>query len=434
MADKKILLISHNYAPEPTGIGKINGEMMDWLARGGYNCSVITTYPYYPQWKVQAPYRNIGYRTEKISYNGGSNYLTIYRCPSYIPVNPTGKKRVIQDFSYWFTMIWPIFKLFITREKFDLIITVAPPFHLAKLGLMIKKRLGSELLYHIQDLQIEASQTLNIVWNEKLLKRIFKIEKNILLNADHISGVSEGLIAKVKSKTNKDVYLFPNWVDTTYFYPISTYANLKFKWGYSSSDLIFLYSGSLGEKHGVEMILSAAELLHNTNPNVKFLICGSGPYINKLIQIARQKELTNVKFLPLQEKELFNEFLNMADYHLVLLKGNVRDLGMPSKLSTILAVGGVSIATSFPGTSLYEVITSHNLGYIIEPDDHTILTRLIQRLETEPVCEIKRKNARDYAIKNLNIDNVMDGMLSDVFKKEIYTSEEVQDPAFLEVG
>ena len=50
IANKKVLLISQNFTPEPTGIGKYNGEMMNWLAVNGYDCSVITTYPYYPQW------------------------------------------------------------------------------------------------------------------------------------------------------------------------------------------------------------------------------------------------------------------------------------------------------------------------------------------------------------------------------------------------
>ena len=50
---KNILLISGNYFPEPTGIGKYNNEMMIWLADHGFNCTVISTYPYYPFWQIQ---------------------------------------------------------------------------------------------------------------------------------------------------------------------------------------------------------------------------------------------------------------------------------------------------------------------------------------------------------------------------------------------
>lgn len=80
---KNILLISHNFSPEPTGIGKYNGEMIDWLAKNGYDCTVVTTYPYYPYWKVQPPYKNRWYKKEIINYPQSNSLLTVYRCPSY---------------------------------------------------------------------------------------------------------------------------------------------------------------------------------------------------------------------------------------------------------------------------------------------------------------------------------------------------------------
>ena len=404
--NKRILLISHNYSPEPTGIGKYNGEMMEWLANKGFECTVITTFPYYPYWKVQAPYRNRWYKKEVIQYPKGNSSITIHRCPSYVPLNPTGRKRIIQDFSFWTSMFWKTFKFIMGRQKFDLIITVAPPFHLAYLGLMLKRRNGGKLLYHIQDLQIEAAQELNMLSSKKLFDRIYKIEKDILTKADYISSISEGMINKIKAKANKEVFFFPNWADTTYFFPVDARDKLKNKWGYLESDIVFLYSGAIGEKQGLENVLQTAELLLN-NKHVKFIICGSGPYKEKLIQIAERKSLNNIKFLPVQEKELFNEFLNMADYHLILQKANAGDLVMPSKLTTILAVGGVSIVTTSPGTTLYNLISEHNLGYITTPEDHNSLSALINELKPGNDFETKKENARNYATQYLNIDSVM---------------------------
>src|SRR5256885_1053943 len=63
---KRILLLGGNFYPELTGIGKYNGEMIDWLAGHGHECTVVTTYPYYPYWKVQKPYdHSFWYRMEK---------------------------------------------------------------------------------------------------------------------------------------------------------------------------------------------------------------------------------------------------------------------------------------------------------------------------------------------------------------------------------
>ena len=101
---KRILLIGYNYFPEPTGIGKYNGEMMGWLAQEGHACSVLTTYPYYPYWKVQEPYKNsrFSFTVEKQTLDSGAS-LQVYRVPMYVPENPSGLKRIIQDFTFTLT-------------------------------------------------------------------------------------------------------------------------------------------------------------------------------------------------------------------------------------------------------------------------------------------------------------------------------------------
>ncbi|NCD68393.1 WcaI family glycosyltransferase [Mucilaginibacter agri] len=414
MVIKKVLLIGHNFAPEPTGIGKYNGEMISWLSSHGYDCTVVTTFPYYPQWKVQAPYHNSWwwYKKEVIE-QPGKLPVTVYRCPSYTPADPTGKKRMVQDMSFWTSKIWQVFKLILFKKKFDLIITVAPPFHLAYLGLMLRKLSGGKLVYHIQDLQIEAAQDLNILSNQTMFSRLYKMEKTILDSADFVSSISDGMIKKIEEKVDKKVLFFPNWADTSFFSPLDDRKMLKMDWGFSLDDVIYLYSGAIGEKQGLENIIFAAEELQH-DANIKFVICGSGPYREKLIELAQARSLTNVSFLPVQDKEVFNKFLNMADFHLVLQKSNAGDLVMPSKLTTILAVGGVSIVTAAEDTSLYNVINKYDVGYIIPPEDRKALVEKIQAVKTAADVEAKRTNSREYAIKYLNIDGIMQTFMNDV--------------------
>ncbi|MFA6087901.1 WcaI family glycosyltransferase [Mucilaginibacter sp.] len=407
MNNKKILLISHNFSPEPIGIGKYNGEMLLWLANRGYDCTVITTFPYYPYWKVQAPYNNLWYKKELMYVGEGKPYLTIYRCPSYIPKDPTGKQRAIQDFSYWLSKFLMIFKFIVSKRNYDLIITIAPPFHLAYLGLILRKLNGGKLLYHIQDMQIEAARDLKLFARKRILAGLFKVEYSILRGADYVSSISEGMIKKIKSKVNREIVFFPNWVDTKDYFPIADRHLLKNKWGFNSDDIVLLYSGAVGVKQGLEGILVTAENLQHDHRHIKFVICSSGPYNELLMEQAKKKKLRNISFLPVQAKEVFNEFLNMADLHLVLQKANAGDLVMPSKLTTILAVGGASIITASKGTSLYDMVVEQNFGYIVEPGKHELLTKLIIDIKLDDNLERKRINARNYATKYLNVDTVM---------------------------
>jgi len=413
MKPKKILLIGHNFFPELVGMGKYNGEMINWLVKRGYDCTVITTFPYYPHWKVQLPYKNLWYKKESIVDPDSNSTLTIYRCPSYIPKDPTGKQRAFQDFSFWVSKFFTVFKLILINKKFDLIITIAPPFHLAYLGLLIRKISGGKLLYHVQDLQIEAARDLKLFSNKKILTGLFKAELNILQNADYVSSISMGMIKKIQAKVDRNIVFFPNWVDTEYFFPLPERQLLKLKWGYKSDDIIYLYSGAIGVKQGLEGILVTAEQL-KYKEHIKFIICSSGPYRDILYEQAKNKGLKNVAFFPVQSKETFNEFLNMADLHLVIQKANAGDLVMPSKLTTILAIGGASIITASKGTSLYHMVNEYDFGYIVEPGDQELLTKQILEINHDEDLERKRENARNYATKYLNIDKVMHDFVNNV--------------------
>ncbi|RYZ97537.1 MAG: colanic acid biosynthesis glycosyltransferase WcaI, partial [Sphingobacteriaceae bacterium] len=126
---KSFLLITTNYHPEPTATGKFNGEMIEWLVKKGHDCTVITTFPHYPFWKVMVPYTNRWFKKEIKKFDTpGSGILTVYRCPHFIPAVPTGKMRLIQEFTFLFTSFFVLLGLFF-KKKIDYAIAVAPPFH-----------------------------------------------------------------------------------------------------------------------------------------------------------------------------------------------------------------------------------------------------------------------------------------------------------------
>jgi colanic acid biosynthesis glycosyl transferase WcaI len=399
---KRILLIGGNFSPEPTGIGKYNGEMIQWLAQNGYECTVITTQPYYPQWKVEEPYTNKGYVKEFIETTGKS--ITVYRCPQYVPANPSGKKRLLQEFSFTCSSFIRLLGV-LGKKKFDYVLTVVPPFQLGLHAFLYKKLRGAKFLYHVQDLQIEAARDLQMIKSKSLIKGLFGLERFVLQQADVVSSISKGMIKRIEAKTGKEVVFLPNWVDMNFFYPLSNRDELKIKAGFAADDILVLYSGAIGEKQGLEMILESAARLKDIKA-VQFLVCGSGPYKEKLIEQANHRELHNVRFVPLQPFEQFNAFLNMADVHLVIQKKGASDLVMPSKLTTILAVGGVALGTAEKGSSLYEVVNENNMGVLVGPEDEEAFSNALLKIIGDDLSVI-RNNARRYAEEHLAIDKVL---------------------------
>jgi colanic acid biosynthesis glycosyl transferase WcaI len=406
MEKQRILLIGGNYFPEPTGIGKYSGEMMDWLSNNHLDCTVITTYPYYPHWKVQEPYtkKRYWFKKEVRQVSKDATPINIIRAPHYVPANPSAFKRILSDFTFFFSA-YLVVMVMLLKKKYDVVITVAPPFQLGLLAILYKKIKGCKFIYHVQDLQVDAAKDLNMIKSNFILEILFFIEKFILRYADTVSSISVGMVKKVKAKCNKPVFLFPNWVDTSKFYPIANKEEGKKEFGFELSDKIILYSGAIGEKQGLEAILYAAQHL-KAYSDIKFLICGSGPYKEKLQLLKEELQLQNVIFFPLQPSNKFNKFLNIADLHLLLQKGNASDLVMPSKLTAILSIGGVAIVTANPGTSLYEVVNTANAGILIEPENQVALNNAIQQAIFTDNTNIAQ-NARFYAEKNLSIDEIL---------------------------
>lgn len=402
----RVLVIGINCFPELTGIGKYTGEMVTWLAENGHETTVVTSFPYYPYWKVQPPYSGRFYKKEIFE----NRKLQIYRCPMYVPREPSGLKRLIHEASFFLSSFFVILSL-LFKKKNDIIFAIAPPFHLGFLALFYRFFKGGKIVYHIQDLQVDAAKELKML-PAGLFSILFYLERFIMSYVNHVSTISDGMIKRVKAKVAQEVLFFPNWVDTINFYPLEKRKFIKADWGFLEDDKVVLYSGSIGEKQGLDALIRIANQLRSFS-TIKFVICGTGPYKEKLIAMSKEYNLENVYFLPLQENDVFNRFLNMADIHLVLQKADASDLVMPSKLTTILATGGLALVTANEGTTLHDVVSHHQMGVVIVPEDEKLLAETIVDI-TENNQDGLRENARKYAERYLNKEHILNAIVVEV--------------------
>ena len=378
---------------------------MQWLARHDYDCTVLTAYPYYPHWCVQPPYaaNKWRYTTGYMHFEDGKRLL-VHRVPMYVPATPSGLKRIMLDISFSCTAFFKLLLLF-THSKYDVVLTIAPSFHVGLLGVLGKRIWRAKLLYHIQDMQIEVAQSLRMITSRKVIEWLFKIEKYILKQADTISSISEGMASRIAQKAQKEVVLFPNWVDTKLIYPLSGRAALKESFGLSAAHTVLLYSGAIGEKQGLQAILLAAKEFAQ-HAALQFVICGSGPYLKTLQLEAARLQVANVRFLPLQPPERLNALLNMADVHFVMQKASASDLVMPSKLTNILAVGGLALITANPDSGLYQLVAKHRMGVLVAAENQAALHEGIRFALTQNTAALTQQ-ARAYAERHLTIDAVM---------------------------
>jgi len=397
----KLLVYGINYHPELTGIGKFTGEMCDWLAERGHEVNVITALPYYPKWKVYEEYKNRNFIKEVI------NGVNVYRVPLYLPKKVTAKTRILHELSFNFNALRYWIPAFF--KSYDAVIGICSPLQVGIFPSLYKLVRNKPFIFHIQDLQVDAAKKLGLIKNKKLLSAIERAEKFLFEKATVVSTISEGMKKKILEKgiPENKIFLLPNWVDTKFIKPLSKEESLKKEFAFKDTDKIILYSGNIGEKQGLEIVIDVAERLKERKA-VYFVFCGEGAAKERLVKLAEEKRLSNIKFFPLQPYEKLPRLLAMGDVHLVVQKRAASDLVMPSKLTGILAAGGLAVVTADEGTSLYDVVKKNQIGIVTKPEDlEALYETIVYCLDNLGQLEGIKSRARQYAEDNLNKDSIL---------------------------
>lgn len=410
----KFLLYSINHSPELTGIGKYNGELVQALTLQGIECLVVTAPPYYPEWQVHGGFRN-AFSTEQ------QGKIQILRNPLYVPKKVTTFKRIIHLASFAVSSFGRLLTLL--REKPDVVMLVQPTLFCAPGALLYGAFTGAKTILHIQDYEVDAMFGLGMAGEVQVSSEQASLKKRIILRIelwlmnrfDTISTISHSMLLKAKNKgvPEHKLLFFPNWSDTSFVNPDVDSSDLRAKWGYKPEDKIVLYSGNIGQKQGLEIVLDAAASF-SRHPHVKFIIIGNGAYRDTLSAQASSRGLHNIVFKPLQAWELIPQILVMADIHLVVQKKGVADAVLPSKLTNILAAGGHALVTAESNTELAELACRYpGIYQCVEPENSfAFIEGLKNCLEIN--TRIPNTIARQYAVNHINREQVINQFVQDL--------------------
>ncbi len=404
----KLLIYGLHFKPDLIGIGKYTGEMADWFFAQDYEIRTITAPSYYPEWILKP--RSWWYRKED------NPYIT-WRCPIFVPSQPKGITRLVHLLSFAFSSIPILIKNI--RWKPDFVISIEPPFFITPLTLLFSKLTKAKSILHIQDLEIDAAYSLNILKKGVFYNLIGRFEKYILKKFDVISTISQMMKSElIKKGISKDkIHIFPNWADTDNITPDTDNAYLKKQLSIHSSKNIILYSGNIGEKQNLEILINVAEKMQNDG-KYNFLMVGDGASKTRLLKDVKRRNITNIMFLPLQPLKDLGALLTMADIHLVTQDKYISDYVLPSKLTNILSAGGVSIISAKTGTELSQIVKKYEIGYLVEPDSETELYAAINYLlSNKSHYSTISANARKYAEKYLAKEKILHDFVSDAMNQ-----------------
>ncbi len=405
----KILIYGLHFKPDLVGIGKYTGELADWLHQHGHEIRVITAPHFYPDWEITK--KQWGYKKEKENYK-------VWRCPIYVPAKPRSLTRLLHLLSFAVSSVPVLLRNFTWKP--DYIISIEPPFFTSPMALCYAWFTKSQALLHIQDLEIDAAYSLNILKKGILYKYILKIEKYILNKFDTISTISLGMKNELIKKgiDENKIYILPNWADIDKIHPKIDNDYLKKRLGLSKTDKIILYAGNMGEKQNLISVINVAKKMNNGNNTISFILVGEGAVKKRLENEVLKRNIINVTFLPLQPEADLGALLTLADIHLITQDQNISDYVLPSKLTNILSVGGVAIVSANHDTQLSNLIEKYDIGYLVKPNsEEELLEAITELISNETELARIGKNARKYAEQYLSQDQILTEFASKFLNK-----------------
>lgn len=382
MKDCNVLIIGLNYAPEPVGIGPYSQGLAEALSARGARVQVITGKPYYPQWRIYPSHSASGWQT---SCEGE---VRITRCPHYVPIRPTGLKRIVHLASFALSALHPAIRAALrpAGKRPDLVIVVAPALTSIPTAWLAARIAGARLWIHVQDFEVEAALATGLLDPGTPVARMARwIEAALLRLGDRVSTISPQMCARLAAKglQASRVFEMRNWCDARFSPDPSRAAALRSEWGLSGK-VVALYSGNIARKQGIEILIEAARHLQDRS-DIAIVICGEGPNRQELERQA--SGLANVQLRDLQPAENMGALLGMTDIHLLPQIAGAADLVLPSKLTNMLASGRPVIATAKPGTGLHGEVDG--CGMCTPPGDAKALAAAILRLADDPPLRIR---------------------------------------------
>jgi len=368
----KLLVVGLNYAPEPVGIGPYTTGLAESFAARGHEVTVVAGKPYYPQWR---PYEGEPRGTSTRQENG----VTVTRVPHYIPAEPNGPRRIAHQATFAASAYGPVMAA--ARAGPDLVFTIAPSLLAVPVAARAARKAGAPLWLHVQDFEVEAAFATGLLNGKSTFARAASnLEARILGTADVVSSISPQMCEKLVAKgiAADRVFELRNWSNAAFRFCDADDAAYRREWRLGDRH-VALYSGNIGNKQGLEIILDAARLL-SARKDIIFVICGEGPHRRSLE--GRARGLDNVQFHDLQLAERMADLLSLASVHLLPQIIGAADLVLPSKLTNILASGRPVVATAAPGTGLHAEV--EGCGINTAPGDAQAMADAIAMLVDDP--------------------------------------------------
>lgn len=368
----KILVWGINYAPEVSGIAPFNAALCEYLVGRGHSVTMLTTFPYYPQWRRRP--EDSGKLTETEVING----VTVARVWHYVPKKLSSLKRIIHEATFLVLSFLKVLQM----EKFDVAVVMSPPLGLGFFAWLFSKLKRTPFVFHVQDLQPDAAMSLGMLKPSNFTKLLYKLEALAYAKAARVSGICRGMLNAYEKKgvPSEKIIFFPNGVaiPAASYFPAPGAFRAKQKIG--PEICIATYSGNLGAKQGLDILLDVAEKL--IDEPIKIVICGDGARRATMEQEVADRRLKNLLMLPLQDEMGYREMMVDTSIALITQIAGTGQFFFPSKLLSAMVFRRPVLAVADHDSELSHAVKESACGRVVEPGDVDGLAKALKEMRS----------------------------------------------------
>lgn len=383
----KILFLTQYCPPEVGAPQNRIFEFAKQLRSFGHEVTILTAMPNYPRGEIFEEYKGKKIVTESL------DGINIVRTGIYATKSKEFTKRLRNYLSFTWTSVAQG-----TRHigNQDFIITESPPLFLGWSGYVLAKLKKAKFIFNVSDLWPESAVKLDVLHNEAMIKASTWLEEFCYKKAAAVTCQTQGIVDNIVSRgfDKIKIHLITNGVDTEFFKRENRSEEYRNSIGVKDKFAV-VYAGIHGLAQGLEVVISAAEILREEK-QIQFIFIGEGPEKPMLMELVKDKKLENITFLPMQSKKDMPRIIASMDATVVPLKKlDLFKGALPSKMFEALA-SELPIILAVEGEA-EALIKSANAGIVVEPENEKAIARAILRLYEDKALRVELgRNGRNY--------------------------------------
>jgi glycosyltransferase involved in cell wall biosynthesis len=386
----KVLLVTTNYWPEPTGISVYTTDLAESLNEAGHSVSVLTSLPHYPWWKIPSEYAHL---TEGASEQNG---IKVLRAKHLIPPKMNALIRIRFESSLWWNLR-RVSKEFKTGE-FDLVLACIPTVAAGIVGKRIAKKLGLPFGLIVQDLSGAGAKQSGLRGGALISKVAHAVEGSALKAADGLVVVSPAMrdVVVGLGVEGSRISQILNYSARTIVSVNREQARGRFGW--VADDFVVVHTGNMGAKQDLENVVRAAQSL-NGYSRIKIYLVGHGNQESNLKALCQGKK--NISVMAAVSDEDYSALLSAADLLLVNERTTQMEMSLPSKLTSYLYSERPVLAAVPRGGATWKFLDG--VAELVEAGDPSALAKKIEELSGNQERLTKLAElGYEFAIKHLD--------------------------------